>query len=249
LSLLLAATLGLAAPVWAAKPLAKKAAAAKLEAGPHPPDRLSDLYKVFTQALREGMGAEVQAWPIRIVGRTFELMRDGHFPEVELTLKPFQTQGLSFEKAEILFKKMSVDRDALLQWKLKLVEVREVESRLIFSMRSLAQKLSKAAGQEVTLKADAEAQTVLLTQRGRFFFVPCTVEATCEVAWDDNAKLLRLKAKEVRYSGHLIWRWFWWMGSRPAPAEPILDLGFSWIPFNIQEVHVSWDRVNLTTNW
>jgi hypothetical protein len=235
------------AGLWAAKPAAKPAP--HVVGGDQPPDRLSDLYKVFNGALHEGLGADVQAWPIRIVGRTFELMRDGHFPEVELTLKPFQAQGLSFEKAEILFKKMSVDREALEHWKLKLQEVREVESRLIFTMRSLAQKLSKAAGQELSLKADAEAQTVLLIQRGRFLFIPCTVEATCELQWDDSAKQLRLKTKEARYGGHSIWRWFWWLGSQPAPKEPILDLGFSWIPFNIQEVHVSWDRVNLTTNW
>jgi hypothetical protein len=243
-------TLGIAALLAVAVAAFGAKAVPKVVVDPNkPPDRLSDLYKVFTLALREGMGAELQVWPIRIVGRSAELMRDGHFPEVELTLKPFQAQGLSFEKAEILFKKMTVDRDALLQWKLKVQEVREVESRLIFSMRSLAQKLSKAAGQEVGLKADAEAQTVLLTQRGRFLFVPCTVEATCELQWDDAAKQLRLKTKELRYGGHGIWRWFWWLGSRPTPHEPVLDLGFSWIPFNIQEVHVSWDRVNLTTNW
>ena len=214
-----------------------------------PPEKLSDLYKFFTHALKEGLGADVQAWPVKIQGRSWELMRDARFPEVELTLKPFQTQGLSFEKAEILFKKMSVDRDALLNWQLKLTEVREVETRLIFSMRSLAQKLTKSLGQEVGLKADAEAQTVLLTQRGSFLFVPCTVEATCELSWDDSAKQLRLKTQQARYGGHDIWRWFWWLGSRPAPKDPVLDLGFSWIPFNIQEVHVSWDRVNLTTNW
>lgn len=214
-----------------------------------PPEKLSDLYKVFTQALREGLGADVQAWPVRILGRSWELVRDAKFPEVELTLKPFQAQDLSFEKAEILFKKMSVDHDALQAWKLKLVEVREVETRLIFSMRSLSQKLGKLIGQEVTLKADAEAQTVLLTQRGSYLFIPCAVESTCELAWDDAAKKLTLVPREVRYGGHHIWRWFWWLGSRPVPQVPVLDLGFSWIPFNIQEVHVSWDRVNLTTNW
>lgn len=214
-----------------------------------PPEKLSDLYKVFTLALREGLGAEVQAWPVRVLGRSWELVRDAKFPEVELTLKPFQTQELSFEKAEILFKKMSVDRDALLAWKVKLTEVREVETRLIFSMRSLSQKLGKALGQDVSLKADAEAQTVTLTQKGSFVFIPCSVESVCTLEWDETAKTLRMLPQEVRYGGHRIWRWFWWLGSRPAPQAPVLDFGFSWIPFNIQEVHVSWDRVNLTTNW
>ncbi len=214
-----------------------------------PPEKLSELYKVFTLALREGLGADLQAWPVRIVGRSWELVRDAKFPEVELTLKPFQAQDLSFEKAEILFKKMTVDHDALQAWKIKLLEVREVETRLIFSMRSLGQKLSKMAGQDVTLKADAEGQTVWVSQRGRFLFIPCSVESNCELAWDDVAKRLTLVPKEVSYGGHRIWRWLWWLGSRPVPQEPVLDLGFSWIPFNIQEVHVSWDRVNLTTNW
>ena len=230
------------AGLWAAK------AAPKVDMG-KPPDRLSDLYKVFNMALHEGLGVEVQAWPVRIVGRSWELMRDARFPEVELSLKPFQTQGLNFEKAELYFKKMSVDRDALLNWKIKLLEVREVETRLIFSMRSLALKLSQQLGQDVSLKADAEGQTVVLTQKGRYCFVPCTVESTNELAWDDVLKQLRFKPVEVRYGGHRIWRWFWWLGSDPAPKAPVLDLGFSWIPFNIQEVHVSWDRVNLTTNW
>jgi hypothetical protein len=222
--------------------------AAPIDTG-KPPEKLSDLYKFFTVALREGLGADVQAWPVSIQGRSWELMRDAKFPQVELTLKPFQAQDLSFEKAEILFKKMTVDRDALLNWKLKLTEVREVETRLIFSMRSLAQKLSKQLGQDVTLKADAEAQTVILTQQGRFCFIPCTVESSSEMVWDDAAKRLTMKPVEARYGGHRIWRWLWWMGTRPAPEAPVLDLGFSWIPFNIQEVHVSWDRVNLTTNW
>ena len=43
--------------------------------------------------------------------------------------------------------------------------------------------------------------------------------------------------------------WLWRLGRSPVPERPVLDLGFSWIPFNIQEVHVGWDRVNLSTNW
>jgi hypothetical protein len=230
-------------------PAASKQKPSPVPAGPKPPERLSDLYKLFNQALREGLGTEVQAWPIRIQGRSWELLKDGNFPEVELVLKPFQTQELSFEKAEILFRKLSVDRDALLDWKLRLKEVREVESRLIFSTRSLAQKLGKAAGQELSLKADAEAQTLRVTGKGRFCFIPCTVEADCELKWDDATKQLSLAPRALYYGGHRIWRLFWWMGSSPLPPGPVLDLGFSWIPFNIQEVHVSWDRVNLTTNW
>jgi hypothetical protein len=229
--------------------LAAAPAASPEPGAPKPPNRLSDLYKIFNQSLREGLGAEVQAWPIRIQGRSWELLKDGQFPEVELVLKPFQTQDLSFEKAELLFRRMHLDRDALLAWKLHLLEVREVESRLIFSMRSLAQKLSRAAGQDLSLKADAEAQTVRVTGRGRFCLIPCTVEADCELRWDDTAKQLNMVPQTLYFGGHRIWRWLWWLGRQPLPQGPLLDLGFSWIPFNIQEVHVSWDRVNLTTNW
>jgi hypothetical protein len=28
-----------------------------------------------------------------------------------------------------------------------------------------------------------------------------------------------------------------------------LDLKGQWIPYNIQEVHLSWDTVTLSTNW
>jgi hypothetical protein len=241
--------LGLAAALPAAKAAAAKKAAVLNDAGLKAPDRLSDLYKIFNQALREGLGAEVQAWPIRIQGRSWELLKDGQFPEVELILKPFQTQDLSFEKAELLFRHMHLDREALLNWKLHLIEVREVESRLIFNMRSLAQKLSKAAGQDLGLKADAEAQTVRVTGKGRFCFIPCTVEADCELKWDDASKQLSMAPQTLYFGGHRIWRWLWWLGRQPLPQGPLLDLGFSWIPFNIQEVHVSWDRVNLTTNW
>jgi hypothetical protein len=218
------------------------------EAGSKPPEKLSDLYRLFTQAVGDGLGAKVQGWPVRIQGRSWELMKDARFPEVELVLKPFEAQDLKFEKGEILFRKLQLDRDALINWKLELREVREVQSRFIFSTRSLAAKLSRMMGQEVALKAEGE-DSVFLTSRGRFLFIPCQVQAVCRLVWNDASKQLALKPVEISYGGHKIWRLFWFLGSRPAPVQPVLDFGFSWIPFNIQEVHVSWDRVNLTTNW
>jgi hypothetical protein len=214
-----------------------------------PPSKLSDLYKVFTLAAKDALHAEVQAWPVRILGRSWELVKGGVFPEVEFTLKPFETQGLKFEKAELLFRHLVVDTDALQRWQIKLKDVREVQTRLVFTLRSLATKLGTALGQDIKLQADLDAQQLLLSGPGRFLFIPCQVEARCEPRWDDQAKTLTLAPVEQRFGGHRVPRWLWWLGRSPAPAQPVLDLGFSWVPFNIQEVHVGWDRVNLSTNW
>ena len=124
-----------------------------------------------------------------------------------------------------------------------------MQTRLVFTLRSLALKLGAAAGQDIKLQADLDAQQLLLGGRGRFLFIPCQVEARCDARWDDAAKTLRLVPLEQRFGGHKVPRWLWWLGRSPVPDAPVLDLGFSWIPFNIQEVHVGWDRVNLSTNW
>ncbi|HTB35098.1 MAG TPA: hypothetical protein VNZ54_11310 [bacterium] len=239
--------------LWlAAAPLAADPAPAPLPAAEvpaRPPSKLSDLYKVFTLAARDALRADVQAWPVRILGRSWELVKGGVFPEVEFTLKPFETQGLKFEKADLLFRHLVVDTDALQRWQVKLKDVREVQTRLVFTLRSLAMKLSAAQGQDLKLQADLDAQQLLLSGPGRFLFIPCQVEARCEPRWDDQAKTLVLAPLEQRFGGHRVPRWLWWLGRSPAPQAPVLDLGFSWIPFNIQEVHVGWDRVNLSTNW
>ncbi len=231
--------------IWLALALAPSAWAAP--AGP--PEKLSDLYKFFNQAARAGLGAETTAWPIRITGRSWELLKDAQFPEVELTLKPFEAQGLRFEKAELLFRRMQLDRDRLLSWELDVRELREVQSRLVFTLRSLGRKLSQAAGQEIRLKSDMDDQVLQLSGPGRYAGIACQVEARCRPVWDEKAKTLRLVAVEQRFGGRKVPRWLWWLGASPVPSEPVLDLGFSWIPFNIQEVHVGWDHVNLSTNW
>lgn len=217
--------------------------------GGRPPEKLSDLYRFFTYAVRDGLHAEVQGWPVRILGRSWELMRDAKFPEVELTLKPFETQGLKFEKAELLFRRLEIDRDALLNWKLEFKEVKEVQSRLVFTLRSLGQRLARESGKEIKLQADMEEQVIVLSGPGHYLGVPCQVEARCQPLWDEATKTLRLKAQEQRFGGRKVPGWLWWLGASPVPQGAVLDFGFSWIPFNIQEVHVGWDHVNLSTNW
>ena len=40
------------------------------------PRKLSDLYKFFALGLKDALGADVQAWPVRVTGRSWELLRD-----------------------------------------------------------------------------------------------------------------------------------------------------------------------------
>jgi hypothetical protein len=230
-------------------PLGLAAAPAPDAKPSRPPEKLSDLYKFFNLAARQGLGAETTAWPVKITGRSWELMKDARFPEVELILRPFDTQGLRFEKAEFLFRRMQLDRDKLLTWDLDVREVKEVQSRLVFTLRSLAHKLSQASGQEIRLKSDVDDEVMLLSGPGRYLGVACQVSARCQPVWDEKAKTLVLKPVEQRFGDHLIPRWLWFLGSSPVPKAPVLDLGFSWIPFNIQEIHVGWDHVSLSTNW
>lgn len=214
------------------------------------PEKLSDIYRIFTQATRQAFGApDLQCSHIRVLGRSRERLRAALFPEVELTVKPFDAQGLRFEKVDLLFRHLSVDPKALQAWQLKMQDVREVQSRLVFTLRSLAQKLGAQAGQEIKLRADLDAQQLLLSGQGRFLFIPCTVEARCQPVWDETARTLRLTPLQQSFGGHRIPAWLWWLGRSPVPPTPVLDLGPSWIPYNIQEVHVGWDRVNLSTNW
>lgn len=230
--------------------LAPQMPAAPLMTDPgRPPDKLSDLYKFFTAAAEKGLGADFKAWPIRITGRSWELMKTAKFPEVELIMQPFETQGLKFEKAELLFRRMQLDRDRLLNWDLDVREVHEVQTRMVFTLRSLSHKLSEASGKDVRLKSDMDDQVVQLSGPGRFLGIACQVQARCQPLWSEKAKTLRLVPLEQRFGDHPIPRWLWWLGSSPVPKEPVLDLGFSWIPFNIQEVHVGWDHVSLSTNW
>jgi hypothetical protein len=213
-----------------------------------PPERLSDLYKFFSRALEKGLGTKLNVWPIKITGRSWELLKDARFPEVDLTIKPFDAQGLHFEKAELLFRRLVLDRDKLLEWELEVRECREVQTRLVFTLRSLARKLAKD-GEDLRLKSDMDDQIVVLEGRGRYLGVACNVVARCRPQWDEKTKTLRLLPLEQSFGGRKVPRWLWWLGSSPVPEAPVLDLGFSWIPFNIQEVHVGWDHVNLSTNW
>ncbi|MGH7442504.1 MAG: hypothetical protein ACREKE_07525 [bacterium] len=213
------------------------------------PHKLSDLYKVFEEALRQGLGAQVKPESIRIRGQSWELLSNARFPQVEIKLKPFDTQGLRFNKAGFFFRKMDVDRSALWKSRIKVLQVREVQSRLVFTLSSLGLKLAGPSGVEPRLQADMDNQELIVDAQGSICGISCGVESRCHFVWDETSKTLRLVPLERRFGGHLIPHWLWALGKGPVTDKPILDFGFSWIPFNIQQVHVGWDEVDLSTDW
>jgi hypothetical protein len=221
----------------------------KIVAGDEAPDKLSDLYKLLTLNLRKGFSEDLVVWPIKLTGRATEIVDNGMFYELDMTLKPFEMQGLSFENSDIYIKKMSVDKDALLHWDIKVLDYREVQTRLIFTLRSLEKKLSLAAGQEIKLRADSAERMVIMKGPGHFCGLPVTFEARAGLRWDDKGRKLYFDPKTLACDGYNVPTWLWWMGSSFVPETPILDLSATWVPLNIQEIYVGWDRINLSTNW
>jgi hypothetical protein len=228
---------------------AQAGAPKKIEAGDSPPDKLSDLYKLLTLNLRKGLSPDLVVWPIRLTGRAMEIVDNGMFYELEMTIKPFDMQGLNFEKGEIFIKKMSVDKEALQHWDLKVLDYREVQTRLIFTLRSLEKKLSLALGQEIKLRADSAERLVAIRGKGKLLGLPLACMERSSLRWDEKARMLYFERKEISFADHVLPRWLWWMASGIAPESPILDLSATWVPLNIQEIYVGWDRINLSTNW
>jgi hypothetical protein len=239
---LLAMCLGLAAQAGAAS-------GPVMEPGARPPEKLSDLYKFLTLNLRKGLDEDMLVWPIRLVGRASEIIGNGLFYEVEMTLKPFDMQGLHFEKGEVYIKRMSVDKEAMKAWDLKVLDYREVQTRLIFTLRSLESKLASLWGGALKLSADSAERLVEIMGRGKLlgFNVACEVKSA--LRWDERVRKLYLVPKSVSYAGYQFPKWLWWLGRHPIPEAAILDLGATWVPLNIQEIYVGWDRINLSTSW
>jgi hypothetical protein len=229
-------------------PLGLMAKAPKALDTSKPPAKLSDLYKFLTLQVRQGLTETVNVWPIRLQGRPKEILGQGIFFEVEMTLKPFEFQGLSFEKGEILIKQMKVDPLAMQRWELKLQDYKEVQTRLIFTLRSLEKKLEAGHG-ELKLRADSAERMVEIKGHGRYALIPMNFEARAALKWDEKAKKLYFEPKSVAWAGIKIPLWLQWLSSGAVPKEALLDLSGSWIPLNIQEIYVGWDRINLSTNW
>jgi len=220
----------------------------KLEPGNSPPDRLSDLQKYLMIHVRRTLAENISFGPVRLKGRSSDIMAQGNFYELEMSLKPFEFQGLNVEKMEILVKQMRVDAEGLKKWELKVLDYKEAQTRLIFSLRSLEKKLAQEQP-ELRLSADSAERVVEIKGRGRFFFVPAHYETRAAFRWDEKAKKLYLVPKSVSWADFNVPRWLWWLGSGECPSKALLDLSASWIPLNFQEIYVGWDRVNLSTNW
>ena len=215
-----------------------------------PPEKLSDLYRFFIQSTREVLGAEVKVKPIRILGRSWVIIPSGKFHEVELTLSEFHLQDLFFESGNILFKRLSIDSEALAAWKMKVMDVRETETRLIFSIRSLQEKLKKYnGGENYVLRTDISAQQLEVSGKGHFLKIPMTFKVKAKLKWDEEKMQLFMVPVQVSWAGITMPSWLWWGGDGALPEGPILDLKESWIPFNFQETHVAWDHITLSTNW
>lgn len=217
------------------------------------PEKLSDLYRFLNWHTKKALDPSVNVWPIKLLGLAKEILRAGTFFELDMSVKPFTMQGLSFEKAEFYVKRLTVDADALKHWELKVTDYREAQSRLIFTLRSLEKKINADAAArglgEVKLRPDSSEQVIEIKGKGSLIFLPLNYEARCKVKWDEKTRQLRLQPQSLSYAGLRLPLWLSWLGSTALPQAPLLDLSAVWIPLNIQEVHVGWDQVNLSTNW
>ncbi len=253
LSQTLALALALAGPASlsaAARPsLAAQRAAVLARLPASAPRRLSDLYRVFEGALGEGLGVPVRASVVRLWGISWQLVRDARFPKAEVHLKTFRAQGLRFDKADFIFRDLVVDRRALWKGRLELKDVRESQTQLVFTLRSLDQKLASSDGTEPGIRADLEAQRLVLTGKGTFLGLACSTVETCRLVWNPAARTLSLVPVERIFGGRKVPHWLWGLAKGMVPSAPVLDFGASWIPFNIRQVHVGWDEVDLSTDW
>ncbi len=244
--LLLLVLLGLVIPAWA-DPVFKDPDTTK------EPEKLSDLYRFLNWHTKKALDPSVNVWPIKLLGLAKEILRAGTFFELDMSVKPFTMQGLSFEKAEFYVKRLTVDADAMKHWELKVTDYREAQSRLIFTLRSLEKKINADAAarglSEVKLRPDSSEQVIEIKGRGSLLMLPLNYEARCKVKWDEKSRQLHLQTQSLRYAGIRLPLWLSWLGTTALPRAPLLDLSAIWIPLNIQEVHVGWDQVNLSTNW
>jgi hypothetical protein len=77
--------------------------------------------------------------------------------------------------------------------------------------------------------------------------MPCVAQAG--LRWDDKERKLYFDPKTLSCDGVNVPHWLWWACGHFVPEDPILDLSGTWVPLNIQELYVGWDRINLSTNW
>jgi hypothetical protein len=210
----------------------------------NPPSRLSDLHRYIILQVQEALGIAAKGKPT-ITGLSNQILRDGRFRKVEVDMQPFRYQELNFEKFELVVEHLWVKPEALKRWAIEIDKAGDATSRLVFTVPSLEKKL--APDGSITLKADINAQSFEATGRGRFCFIPLGWREQTVLRWDGKA--LWLVPEQLHWGSLRVPIWLSFLGTRTLPAGPILDLKGQWIPYNIQEVHLSWDTVTLSTNW
>jgi hypothetical protein len=209
-----------------------------------PPSKLSDLHKFLMRNVQSAFGSAIKGRPV-IQGLSNDIIKTGRFRKVELDLQPFRFQELNIERCELVFEHFWIKPQALQQWQVEVEKVGDATSRLVFTMQSLEKKLGPLG--EVKIKPEIATQQLEMLGKGRFFFIPMEYSARAKLHWD--GKKLMLKPQQLSWGGMRVPLWLGWLGSPVFSQAPVLDLSNNWIPFNIQEVHLSWDTVTLSTNW
>jgi hypothetical protein len=209
-----------------------------------PPNKLSDLHRFLMRNVQAAFGSAVKGRPV-VIGLSNDIIKTGRFRKVELDLLPFRYQELNIERCELVFEHFWIKPQALREWQVEVEKVGDATSRLVFTMQSLEKKLGPSG--EVKIKPEIATQQLEMAGKGSFLFIPMGYTARASLQWD--GKKLNMKPESLKWGGLRVPLWLAWLGSPVFTKAPLLDLSSSWIPFNIQEVHLSWDTVTLSTNW
>ena len=213
------------------------------------PKYLSDLYKYLTHHLEQGLSPNLEARHT-IIGRSWNTIKSGLFHRVESDLQEFDYQGLRFLKAHFEFRRLQVSQPELMKWNLKVESLKESLSSMVFSLKSLESKMQKSMKDpSLELRADIARQEIIAKGKGSLALVSAGYTARLKPRWDVDSRKLYLDPIKVEWAGMDTPGWLWWAGDGAWPEEAVLDLSESWIPFNIQEVNLGWDRVSLSTDW
>jgi hypothetical protein len=208
--------------------------------------KLSDLHLYFKNQVQQLFGTPMKV-KIVVHGRSFEVIPTGSFPKLELELGPFDYQDLRIEKSEFILERIQMDPAALKNRQMKMEKVGDSQMRLVLTLPSLKAKLAKTEGEDLQVKADQPANELMLSGRGRFCFIPAGFASRVGLEWEGRS--LFLKPSRVEWAGFKIPRWLWWMGKGAYPKEAVLTLPDGWLPYNVLELHTSWDKIIIATSW
>jgi hypothetical protein len=80
-------------------------------------------------------------------------------------------------------------------------------------------------------------------------FIPMNYVTLAALRWDEGGKQLFLEPQKVKWGALNVPRWLRWLGRGACPQDPLLNMSQSWLALNIQELHIGWDHITLSTNW